>query len=148
MTIKMFSLFSIVNAKNDEKVNQATLQRYLAEIVWFPSASLNPYITWEEIDDRSAKATMEFNKTRGSGVFHFDENGNFNKFVAMRYKDANDTEPTEWTVTATKIEKRNEIRIPVESKVDWKVDNENWTWLKIKITDIRYNIRNYGSDSL
>ncbi len=42
MSIKIFSFFPIANARNDEKVNQATLQRYLAEMVWFPSASLNP----------------------------------------------------------------------------------------------------------
>src|SRR5690554_2596839 len=44
MTIKLLSLIPVANAKNSEKVNQATLQRYLAEIVWFPSASLSQYI--------------------------------------------------------------------------------------------------------
>ena len=141
MTIKMFSLFSIVHAKNDKKINQATLQRYLAEIVWFPSASLSSYITWEEIDENSAKATMDFNETKGAGVFHFDKNGNFKKFVAMRYKDINDTKPTEWTVTATKTDIVNGINIPVELTADWKLGNENWTWLKLKIIDIRYNLQ-------
>lgn len=141
MTIKMFSLFSIANAKNNEKVNQATLQRYLAEIVWFPSSALSPYIAWETIDEHLAKATMEYNGTKGSGVFHFDENGNFKKFVALRYKDANDVKPTEWTVTATKTEERNGIKIPVELKADWKLENGNWTWLKLKITNIQYNLK-------
>ncbi len=145
MTIKIFSLFSIANAKNNKKVNQATLQRYLAEIVWFPASALSPYIVWEQIDDTSAKATMEYNGTKGSGVFQFDKKGNFVKFVAMRYKDSQDLKPTEWTVTATKTELRNGIKIPVELKADWKLDNGNWTWLKLKITDIRYNIRNNAS---
>ena len=141
MTIKIFSLIPVVNARNNEKVNQATLQRYLAEIVWFPSAALSPLINWETIDDNSAKATMNYNKTKGSGVFQFDEKGNFLKFVAMRYKDVQDLKPKEWTVTATKTELRNGIKIPVELKADWKLDNGNWTWLKLKITDIKYNIR-------
>uniref|UniRef100_UPI0025DAF716 DUF6544 family protein n=1 Tax=Algoriphagus sp. TaxID=1872435 RepID=UPI0025DAF716 len=47
MCIKLFSIFPIVHAKNNEKIDQATLQRYLAEIVWFPSAALSPYINWE-----------------------------------------------------------------------------------------------------
>ncbi|GEO21636.1 hypothetical protein CQA01_21700 [Cyclobacterium qasimii] len=140
MMIKLLSFFSIVDAKSNEKVNQATLQRYLAEIVWFPSFALSPYISWEAIDDYSAKATMEYNGTVGSGEFHFEENGDFKKFVAMRYKDAVDVLPTEWTVTATKTEERNGIKIPVESKAEWKLAKGNWTWLKLKITDIRYNI--------
>ncbi|SFN37486.1 hypothetical protein SAMN04487989_1019 [Bizionia echini] len=141
MTIKMLSLFSIVNAQNNEKVNQATLQRYLAEIVWFPSAAISPYITWESIDKHSAKATMEYNRTKGSGVFHFDENGHFKKFVAMRYKDVNDAEPTKWTVTAIKTEERNGIIIPVELEAEWQLENGNWTWLKLIITNIEYNVK-------
>ncbi|MFT5941116.1 MAG: hypothetical protein ACI9AV_001076 [Sediminicola sp.] len=66
MTIKMFSVFQIANAKNNEKVNKATLQRYLAEIVWFPSADLSPYIVWKKIDDTAAKATLSHNGTKGS----------------------------------------------------------------------------------
>jgi len=140
MTIKLLSLIPVANAKKDEKVNQATLQRYLAEIVWFPSASLSKYIKWETIDDNSAKATMEYKGTKGSGVFHFDINGNFEKFVAMRYQDSNDSEPTEWTVTATKTEERNGIKIPVECEASWDLENGKWTWLKLRIKEIEYNL--------
>ena len=141
MTIKLFSLIPILNVRNNEKVNQATLQRYLAEIVWFPSAALSPYITWYPIDNNSAKATLQFNGTKGSGVFHFDENGTFKKFVALRYKDEKDSEPTKWTVTATKTGMRNGIKIPVEAKLDWEIDSDDWTWLKLRITNIVYNIK-------
>lgn len=141
MTIKLLSLVPVANVKNDEKVNQATLQRYLAEIAWFPSAALNQYIKWETIDDHSARACMEYNGTKGSGIFHFDESGNFEKFVAMRYKGSDDTDPTKWTVTATKTEERNGIKIPTECEVSWDLQKGKWTWLKLKITDIQYNVK-------
>jgi len=141
MIIKLLSLIPIANAKNDEKVNQATLQRYLAEIVWFPSAALSHYIKWETIDDYSARAMMEYKGTKGSGEFHFDKDGNFEKFVAMRYQNSNDTEPTEWTVTATKAEERNGIKIPVECEASWELESGKWTWLELKITDIQYNVK-------
>lgn len=141
MTIKLFSLIPVANAKNHEKVNQATLQRYLAEIVWFPSASLSQYIKWESLDEYSAKATMEFKGVKGSGEFHFDEKGNFKKFVAMRFQDSNAEEPSEWTVVATKTEERNGINIPVECEAIWKLETGKWTWLKLKIKDIEYDIK-------
>ena len=141
MTIKLLSVVPVVNARDDEKVDQATLQRYLAEIVWFPSAALSPYITWDAMSDYSVQATMTYNGTQGSGVFHFDENGLFKKFVAMRYKDASDAEPTQWTVTVTETEERNGIKIPIESKVAWELDNGDWTWLKLKIQDVKYNVQ-------
>jgi hypothetical protein len=141
MIIKLLSIIPVANAKNDEKINQATLQRYLAEIVWFPSASLSKAITWECIDDFSARAIMDYRGTKGSGEFHFDKEGNFEKFVAMRYRDSNDTEPAKWTVTATKTENRNGIKIPVECEASWELEGGKWTWLKLKITDIEYNVK-------
>lgn len=141
MTIKLLSLIPVANAKNNEKTNEATLQRYLAEIVWFPSAALSKYIKWENMAEYSARAIMTYKGTKGSGVFHFDANGNFKKFVAMRYKESNDAKPTEWTVTSIKTEERNGIKIPVECTADWELGNGKWTWLKLKITDIRYNVK-------
>lgn len=141
MIIKLLSLIPVANAKSDDKINQATLQRYLAEIVWFPSASLSEYIRWEPIDDYSARATMVYKGTKGSGIFHFDDNGIFEKFVAMRYRDSEDAEPTEWTVTAIKTEERNGIRIPVECEVNWELENGQWTWLKFEVKDIQYNLK-------
>ncbi|EZH74291.1 hypothetical protein ATO12_15610 [Aquimarina atlantica] len=139
IVIKLLSIIAVADEKNNEKIDQAALQRYLAEIVWFPSASLSPYIEWESLDSNAAKATMQYKGTKGSGVFYFDENGQFKKFVAFRYKEANDVKPKKWTVTATKTEERNGIKIPVECEVSWHLDTKQWTWLKLKIKYIEYN---------
>ena len=141
MLIKLCSLIPVANAKHDEKVNQATLQRYLAEMVWFPSMALSPYITWKSIDQHSARATMYYKGTQGSGVFHFDKDGRFEKFVAMRFQNSTDTKPIQWTVKATKTEIRNGIRIPVECEASWELESGEWTWLKLKITDIQYDVK-------
>ena len=139
MLIKLLSLIPVADARNNKKIDQATLQRYLAEIVWFPSAALSPYISWEKVDDTSARATMEYMGTKGSGVFHFDESGNFKKFVAMRFKGAEDADPAQWTVIATKTEERNGIKIPTECEATWEMENGDWTWLKLRVTHIQYN---------
>ncbi|NAS30640.1 hypothetical protein GTQ40_06630 [Flavobacteriaceae bacterium R38] len=141
MLIKLLSLIPIANVKNDKKINQAALQRYLAEIVWFPSASLSQHLKWESIDDYSAKVTMEYKGAVGSGEFHFDEDGSFKKFVTMRYRDSNATKPTKWTVLATKSEIHNGIKIPVECEASWELEEGEWIWLKLKITDIQYNVK-------
>jgi hypothetical protein len=141
MTIKLLSLIPVANAKDDKKIDQATLQRYLAEIVWFPSAALSQYIKWETIDDYAARATMTYKGTKGSGVFHFDKNGNFKKFVAMRYQDSIAEEPIKWTVIATKTEERNGIKIPIECEASWELNSGDWTWLKLKITSIQYDVK-------
>lgn len=140
MTIKLLSLITVANAKDSDKIDQATLQRYLAEIVWFPTASLSEYVTWEGIDENSAKATLTINNQKGSGIFHFDDTGNFQKFTALRFKDIKDKEPSLWTVTALQTSIRNAVNIPTEVKVEWELETGNWTWLKLKIKEIAYNV--------
>ncbi len=140
MSIKMFGIVPIADVKNSAKTNEATLQRYLAEIVWFPTAALSPYIKWEPIDDISTKAIMNYRGTECSGIFHFDSSGEFIKFTAMRFKDVKDDERKLWTVNAIKTAERDGIKIPVECEAKWKLPNQDWTWLKLKIIDIEYNL--------
>jgi hypothetical protein len=145
MIIKLLSLIPVANAKNDEKVNQATLQRYLAEIVWFPSAALSEYIEWEALDEFAARATMIYKGTKGSGEFYFQKDGTFKKFVAMRYQGSDAANPTKWTVTATKTEERHGITIPTVCEASWALEQGEWTWLKLKITDFQYNVHEMPS---
>jgi hypothetical protein len=140
MFIKVFSLIPVVNSRDNEKINSGTIQRYLGEIVWFPSAALIPYITWQKIDDFSAKASITYNGTTGSGVFYFDEDGNFTKYIAQRYMGTDDDALLkEWIITVNENKIINGIKIPVKMEATWKLEGGDWTWLKIEITDIEYN---------
>jgi hypothetical protein len=140
MLIKVGAILPIVNEKNNSKINQATLQRYLAEIVWFPTAALSSNIYWEFVNDNCAKATILVNEILTSGYFYFNNEGEFIKFSAMRYKDVNDDKPKEWIVEVVESKVLNTIKIPVKLKATWKLDEEYFTWLQLKITEIYYNI--------
>ncbi len=140
MLIKLFALFPVEDAEGNERLDQATLQRYLAEIVWFPSAAVSSYITWQAIDGQSARATLEYRGTKGSGIFRFDKNRNFKSFHTMRYKDVeDDAEPIEWIVTAHEFAEFEGIRVPVKLSAEWKLPGGLWKWLKIRVTNIRYD---------
>jgi len=141
MLIKLFSLFSVVNIKDNDKINQATLQRYLAEIVWFPAAALCDFIQWKQIDKQTAEATMSYEGVSGSGTFSFDEDGRFTTFTAMRYNGASeDSELKRWIVKAGKEKIFNGITLPAELKVTWSLENQDWNWLKLEIIEVEYNV--------
>jgi hypothetical protein len=141
MLIKVLSLLPVVNIKGNAKINTAALQRYLGEIVWFPSEAVSPYITWETINDFSARATMTYKGITGSGTFFFDESGNFEKFTAMRYMGGEeDSQLKEWTIVARESTDMNGINIPVNMTATWKLENGDWTWLQLELTDISYNV--------
>lgn len=139
MLIKLNSLIKIVDEKGP-KLDEGTLQRYLGEMVWFPSLALSPYITWQEIDEFTATATMEYNGTIGSGTFYFNSEGDFVKFSAMRYKgNEPEAQRYEWVLLVDAYKTFEGIKVPSKMTATWKLDNEDWTWLKLEIEDIKYN---------
>jgi hypothetical protein len=139
MLIKMHSLFNVVN-ESGEKIDEGTLQRYLGEIVWFPSAALHPAIKWEELDENSARATLEVEGTKGSGTFYFDENSDLEKFTAMRFKgNEPEAERRVWIITVKETKNLNGFRIPVKMESTWMLEDGPWTWLDLEVTEIEYN---------
>lgn len=139
MQIKAFSLFNIVNQSN-EKISQGALQRFLSEIIWFPSAALNPYIKWEAIDTLSAKATITAHGVRGSLVFYFNEKGEPVRSLADRYMGGGKEATLEkWQTTTLSYGELNGVRMPVTSEATWKLKEGDFTWYKLQVTEVEYN---------
>jgi len=140
MLIKAFSLLTVVNEKG-KKMDESTMQRFLAEIVWFPSAALSPYLKWEELDPLTAKAVITYKGTNATGTFYFNEQGDFIRFSAMRYKDNRpDARRYEWVITVKEHSVVNGIRIPVNLEVQWMLETGKWTWLRLEVEEVGYNV--------
>jgi len=139
MLIKLNSLINIVNEQG-EKLDEAALQRYLGEMIWFPSLALSEYITWQQVDDSTVTATMSYKGTTGSGTFYFDGNGDFVKFSALRYMgNKPDSKRYEWVILVDGYKTFEGIKVPSEMTATWKLEEGDWTWLKLEIAEIKYN---------
>lgn len=69
--------------------------------MWTPASLLNEYITLEQAGERSVNATMNYGGIKASGVYEFDENGDFKNFTAKRYYERKSGATLEdWLVTA------------------------------------------------
>lgn len=141
MLIKLLSLITVADAKGKE-TDQGTMLRYLAEIVWFPSAALNDYIQWEQIDSTTAKATMTYGGITASGLFKFDANGDVVSFEAKRYYNRKGGATLEdWfiQIEPNSYKEFEGVRIPARSAVTWKLKEGDFTWFKLEITGMQYN---------
>lgn len=139
MLIKLLSIFTVADSVGKE-INQGTLLRYLAEMVWFPSAVLNEYITWDEIDDDHAKATMTYKDVTASGVFAFNEKGEVIEFEAERYGEFDKKFRLElWSISLRDYKEFEGISIPTKGAVTWKLETGDFNWLNLEVTDIQYN---------
>jgi len=139
MLIKMNALLNVVKEQGS-KLDEASMQRFLGEMVWFPSLALSEYITWETIDDATAKATMNYQGTTGSGTFYFNSEGAFVKFSALRFMgNEKDAQRKEWILLVDEHSTFEGITIPSKMSATWKLDKGDWTWLKLDIIDVKYN---------
>ena len=139
MLIRLNSLLKIVDASGP-KIDEGALQRYLGEMVWFPSMALSPYISWKRIDDSTAEANMHYLGTEGSGRFRFNENGDVIRYTAHRYKDNTaNAKRHEWVMDIEDYKVFEGIRVPSLLRSTWRLDEGDWTWLKMELKDIVYN---------
>ena len=85
MLVKVASLWPVADASG-EQMDQGGMMRYLSEMIWFPAAFLAGNISFEAVDDRSARVTLTDHGRSATGTLFFDEEGRLTDFVAKRYR--------------------------------------------------------------
>ncbi len=117
--------------------DQGTALRFLGEIIWFPSAALASYITWEPIDDRRARATLAFKDVTTSAVFEFDERGRVAGLTAQRYYGGKSLET--WAIPVTEWKAIRGIEMPVRGGAVWKLASGDFDYYQWEIVDVQVN---------
>jgi len=139
MLIKLLGLVKVADSSGPE-MNQASLVRYLSEIIWFPTAFLSDYIQWEPIDSNSAKATISVDGLTASAVFHFDEKGELTNLVAERYRDENGQQVLgTWSTPILEYKEINGVWIPSKGYAEWNLSSGDFKYIEVEVTDIEYN---------
>ena len=133
MEIRIGSLISVVKVGNNPKINESALHRFLLELMWYPTAALEDYITWEAIGQRSAKAVLSYAGMSVEATFYFEEDGKLTKIEAMRYKESDaDAERLPCVGEIKGYINVDGLKIPHLIDVTWVIDGENFTWYQLK----------------
>ncbi len=141
MLIKMLSLFPMVNEQDNPRINQGALQRYLAEMLWYPSLAFSEFVSWKSVNENSAIATMDYRGTSGECTFFFNSEGMPERVSAMRYRGGDeDAVLTEWVVEVLELRKMDGLNIPAKCAVTWKLDSGDWTWAELEVTEIKFGV--------
>jgi hypothetical protein len=139
MLIKLNALFNIVN-ETGPKISEGSMQRYLGELVWFPTLALNEHISWQAVNDTTAIATLNYGGNKVSGTFSFNAEGDFVQFSTWRYMGNEANAPRyEWVLDVQDYQFFEGYKIPSQMTATWKLPEGDWTWLKLQIDDVTYN---------
>lgn len=140
MRIKLAGFLPVSKTLENDKTNQSSMQRFLMEMGWYPTAALNSYIHWKEVDAYTTTATMEYRGLTGSAVFFFNEQYELVKVEAWRYKDSEeDARPLLCTGTIKAHKVVDGLKVPVEIDISWLLDEGPFTWYRFRASDIRFN---------
>jgi hypothetical protein len=114
--------------------------RYLNEIIWFPTAFLGENISWEAIDDHSARVTFtDAGKSVSAEVF-IDDTGQLTNFTAMRYREIEGEYSLDpWSTPITCYREIAGLNLPIRGKAVWNLPSGDLEYADLEITEIEYN---------
>ncbi|NHN61092.1 MULTISPECIES: DUF6544 family protein [Halorussus] len=127
----------VAEAEPSPALNEGELLRYLAEAVWFPTALLpGRGVTWEAVDDRSARATVTDRGTTASLVFRFDDRNRVERVHAEGRYRAEDDAFVPWTGYFRDYRERNGMEIPTAAEVEWNLPEGDSSYWRASVTEI------------
>lgn len=143
MRIKLLKMFTVADGKGKE-MDEAALVTVLAEALFVPGYALQDYLTWTAIDDTSVKGTISFNNTEVSGVFYFNDRGEYSRFETFdRHYSENGKEykNVKWTGICGEHKEKNGIKYISSFSGVWNLEEHDFEYFKGKVTNITYNVK-------
>lgn len=134
---KEFTLFDV---KGNE-INKSSLVTFLSESLIIPNVALQEYITWEEIDDTHAKATISYCDISASGVFTFNEEGEMISFTSddRMYTNPDGTfQSAKWSAIFGNYELASGIKYPSSFQAVWHFTDGDFIYFDSNNTKIEY----------
>jgi hypothetical protein len=136
---KLAGIFTIFDARGEE-LDQATMIRYLNEIMWFPTAFLGENIAWRALDDHSAEVTFSDHGKSVSARMTFDDVGRLTNFTTMRYRAIDGEFSLDpWSTPMTGYGERAGLNLPVRGQAVWHLPSGDLSYADLEITEVEYN---------
>ena len=132
----IYTVFDITG----EKLDQATMIRYLNEIMWFPTAFLGENISWGEADEHSAQVTFTDHGRSVSARIIFDEVGRLTNFTALRYREIDgDFSLDPWSTPILDYGERAGLKLPTRGQAVWNLESGDLTYADLEIGKVEFN---------
>lgn len=136
---KLARIFTIFDVSGEE-LDQATMIRFLNEIMWFPTAFLGENISWEYVDQQSAQVTFRDHGKSVSGQMFFDDIGRLTNFTTMRYRESDGEFSLDpWSTPILGYGERAGLKLPIHGQAVWNLESGDLPYADLEITEVQYN---------
>ena len=138
MLVKVSSLWPVADASG-EQMDPAAMMRYLSEMIWFPAAFLADNISFEPVDDSSARVALTDHSRTATGTLVFDQQGRLTGFVAKRYRTADASSPETWSTPVTGYGEFEGLGLPARGKAINKLPSGDLEYIDVTVTDLHFD---------
>lgn len=138
---KLCSLFTVEDTRG-KHVDRSALIRYLSECPCFPTALLpGRYVSWEPIDDTSARCHLRDRGFHVSGVFYFNEAGQITRFTTddrVRMLAGGMCCRNSWTGYYKTYKDVRGMQVPTQLTAVWELpDGQHFEYARLEVSEIR-----------
>ena len=136
-------LVPIVNQHGTPEIAAASLQRFLAEAAWYPTALLpSDSVSWSAIDEASARVTLTDGPTTVSLDVDFGARGEIRTVSTMRYRDVKGTPVlTPWLGHHRDYACISGMMIPTSGEVAWVLSKGPEPYWRGRLTSATFDWR-------
>jgi hypothetical protein len=137
----ILGLFNLADMHGTGEIAQGELMRFFAEAAWYPTALLpSQSVSWEAVDDHSAKATLTDGTIRLSMLFRFAEDGLIESVRAeARGRTVGKTiVMTPWEGRWADYREESGMRVPMSGEVAWLTSNGPKPYWRGRIIKLSY----------
>lgn len=137
---RVLGLVKVVDLRGTPEMAMATLQRYLAEAPWIPTALLpSGGITWTAMNETTARASITDGATHCSVDFHFGIQGEIVSMTTDRFRDVGGTSVlTPWEGRFWDYERVNGMRVPTRAEIGWHLPEGYVPYWRGHLFDFEY----------
>ncbi len=140
MQIKLLSLFSVVDLAEPELYPTETVTFFNDLCLFAPAALIDDRISWETLDNLSAKATFNNNGTIISAILYFNEKGQLVNFVSNDRYSVSEMKAFPFSTPAGNYKNVNGYQLPTYGEATWLYPDGEFVYGKFEVVDIAYNV--------
>lgn len=141
MDVRLFGLFSAVKHAGDVMDVAETVTLFNDMCLLAPATLIDERIAWQNIDDVTVKATFTNHGLSINAILYFNTEGQLINFVSEDRWAVADMKQYPFSTPVSNYRNLNGYNLPTYGEAIWHYPDGDFTYGKIEIKDIEYNIR-------
>ncbi len=145
LTARLFGLLTVMKEPGTPELARGELMRFFAEAAWYPTALLpSQGVRWEDVDARSARATLVDGELSLTMLFTFNNEGLIETVRAQDRGRISDEKiiPTPWQGRFWNYHEHNGMLVPLDGEVAWLMPEGAKPYWRGQIQRIEYEMSN------